>query len=256
MKKQTNQPLLMNSALLTLYPTIPESDANFIQDYLDNHSYYDKLVSFQFGERVFEYDTDALFPGEWDDVCDAIVVMHLPEWARLYYALSLKYNPIWNVDGTEVQTYGETIRNDSMGIDKTTNVIGSTETTFDISQHKTTSQNGSRTNQNTTYDTAYPNTNRHESSHNEQNIGSGTDIFTADAYQDKTTSGGHTDTTTRDARTDSSTTLEHTDTLVRSGNIGVTMTQQLLDAEWKFRQKSFFDTIFKTILLESGLMYE
>lgn len=229
---------MMTETVNDFYPTIEGNESNFVDDYIDRYEHMDKLISFKHGEKCFEYDTDADFPQEWYDVVDAIVISHIDEWARLYYALSLEYNPIWNVDGTETQKYGTTL---------TTSVNGEQIIEYDTGDHVVQSSNGSRTNTSTDYSHIYPEDTRKESNHNESVLGSGTDTTTANGYHDETTNGSHTDTVTI---------AEHTDTLTRGGNIGVTMTQQLLDAEWKFRQKSFFNDIFETILLEGGLLYE
>ena len=47
----------------------------------------------------------------------------------------------------------------------------------------------------------------------------------------------------------------HTDTETKKGNQGVTMTQQMLEAEFEIRKKSFFRTMIKTFIDEAGFRY-
>lgn len=266
--------MMMNNSIISFYPTIEGNESNFINDYILRHSYYDKLVAFQFGERVFEYDTDSDFPQEWFDVVNAIVLEHLPEWARLYFALNEQYNPLYNVDGTEVMTYGQTSSSNIYGEKLTTNVFGDTSEsntfgektiTYDVSDHVVSTHSGAKNNTSTDYSTAYNDTTRHESTHTNNDIGESTDTTTANEYTDTTTdsthtdtrtSESHTDTSTDSSHTDTSTSEEHIDTIRRFGNIGVVSSTKLLEEQFSFYQKSFFDMIFKVIIHEGGLMYE
>lgn len=247
---------MMASNLSAAYPVIEGNTSNFIDDYIANFEQYDRLIAFQFGERVFTCDTEDLIPGLWNDITDAIVLKHITEFARLYYALSLQYNPIWNVDGTEVFEYGKTKNTNVFGEQNNQNVYGQIKTTTENGERNTESTTGSRTNTSTDSTTAYPSAQRHEASHNENTMGAGTDTTKSNASTDINTTDSRTDTSKFGTHTDTQEADKHTDTHIRSGNIGVTMTQQLLDAEWKFRQKSFFDDLFRMILLEVGLMYE
>ena len=239
---QTEQKaMLMTNALVSIYPEIgvSEDQVNFVSDYLDNKSYYDRYFVNLHGEKMYDLDawkenaTDAEAFAIWLADCDAIVATHLDAWARLYYALSLQYNPIWNVDGTTVKTfsehettdsYGEKVRTDNYGEDKTTD--------------------GQRTDTSKTYAVAYDSTTEKESGKVEDVTGE--QVITRDTREDT-----HTDAESEDVHTSGS----HTETEVRSGNIGVTMTQQLLNAEWDFRKKNFFSMIMKTIINETGSMY-
>lgn len=91
------------------YPTIEESDANFLEYYNDNKENLDRMFVHDFGERLIdlESDSDEDIADEWEDEIKAIQQTYLENWARLWYALSEPYNPLYNVDGTEVTVYGQ-----------------------------------------------------------------------------------------------------------------------------------------------------
>lgn len=273
-KKTLNEPLLMDDDLADDYPEIEGNLSNFVDDYVEIHESIDRLASFNYGERVFEFEDVEDFPGVWNDVTNAIVYEHFQEWARLYYALSLQYNPIWNVDGTVTNEYGATLQTNTIGERNTTNVFGEVETEMTTGDHVVTaetedhvikSDNAARTNTSTDYDVTYDSASRKETGYNSSTLGGALDTTTAEGYTDTTTAEGYTDTNTVKTHTDTVKNASvvdtignaiHTDTITRSGNIGVTMTQQMLDAEWQFRQKSFFKMIMETIFEEVGLYYD
>lgn len=91
------------------YPTIEESDANFLEYYNDNKENLDRMFVHDFGQRLvdLESDSDEDIADEWEDEIKAIQQTYLENWARLWYALSEPYNPLYNVDGTEVTVYGQ-----------------------------------------------------------------------------------------------------------------------------------------------------
>lgn len=90
------------------YPEIEESDANFLEYYDDNKENLDRMFIHDFGQRVvdFESDSDEDIAEEWEDEVKAVQQVYIENWARLWYALSEPYNPLYNVDGTEVTVYG------------------------------------------------------------------------------------------------------------------------------------------------------
>ena len=91
------------------YPIIEESDANFLEYYDDNKENLDRMFIHDFGQRVvdFESDSDEDIAEEWEDEVKAVQQVYIENWARLWYALSEPYNPLYNVDGTEVTVYGQ-----------------------------------------------------------------------------------------------------------------------------------------------------
>lgn len=219
-KKTANLPLFNMGQIV--YPTIQGNTSNFCNDYLEKFDSFDVYVARMWGQRNFDAFLSSLNSesiNEWNDAVIASINIHLDEWARLYYALSLKYNPIWNVDGQTTYVYGEKVKTDSLAERTRTDTQG---------------EKGSTT---TDYATAYDSGSEKET---------GKTSFVDDENTFTSVDSAHIDTFTDD---------EHTDTETRSGNIGVTMTQQLLNAEYELRKKSFFRTIFKQIIDDCGCYY-
>lgn len=90
------------------YPTIDESTANFLTYYNEHRVNLDRMFVHDFGERLvdLESESDEDIEAEWYDEIKAIQQTYLENWARLWYALSEPYNPLFNVDGTETTVYG------------------------------------------------------------------------------------------------------------------------------------------------------
>lgn len=219
-RKEDNLPLFPMGSIV--YPVIPDNTSNFCTDYLAKFDAYDNYTARMWGMRNFDAfmsNTTSESMDEWEDAVIASIETHLDEWARLYYALSIHYNPLWNVDGITETVYGETHRTDEYGETKRTDTAGEKEST------------------NTDYATAYD-------SGTEKETGKST-------FKDDE----NTFTVEGDAHTDEFTNDEHTVTETRSGNIGVTMSQQLLTAEYELRKRSFFRTIFKQIIDDCGCYY-
>lgn len=240
------------------YPTIEGNTSNFITDYLNNHAMLDKGLVFQYGERLFDY-YDEITPDSfdnWVEISKSIVYKHLNEWARLYYALSLDYNPLYNVDGTEETTYGATKTTNKYGATSQTNAYADNETEINSAQKNTSVTTGSRTNSSTDSSKTYPDNVLSETNSTSTTLGGATDSTTQAGYKDTTINKAHNDTISTTQHTDEFDTISHTDTLRRFGNIGVTKSQELINAEYQLRQKSFWDMIFKTMLLEGGFHYE
>ena len=203
------------------YPEFEDSTANFIEDYLADYENFDFYTVRMYGERISRFlsfeDTEIL--DEFDKIINGILSVHLSEWARLYYALDLKYNPIYNVDGVTTTVYGETERNDDYAKRTRTDKFPlheTTDTSFSVAYDSTTEKEEGKV---TSSDPAHDN-----------------------VYED----AAHKDTFTEE---------EHTDTVTRKGNQGVTMTQQMLEAEFEVRKKSFFRTMIKTFIDEAGFRY-
>jgi len=101
------------------YPTIEGSTANFLTYYNTNRENLDRMFVHDFGDRLvdFESESDSDIEQEWYDEIKAIEQVYIENWARLWYALSEPYNPLYNVDGVETTVYGEheTSRTQSIG---------------------------------------------------------------------------------------------------------------------------------------------
>ena len=203
------------------YPTFEDSTANFIDDYLMDFTDFDFYAVRMYGERIARFLSreDEEIIEEFDKIINSILSIHLLEWARLYYALDLKYNPIYNVDGVTTYVYGEKEREE------------------DIKQRKRSEKFPQAVTTNTEYDVAFDSATEKESGKTTSSTELHTNEFTDDAHKDVFTDKTHTDTETR------------------QGNIGVTMTQQMLEAEFELRKKSFFNTMIKTFIEEAGFMY-
>ena len=210
-----NTPFLLHADVT--YPEIPGNESNFLSEYMENESLYNTLIVRKRGSQLADLDaeSDSGVVSEWYYLIESITTMHLDSWARLYYALSLSYNPIWNVDGTVVPERDEH------------------ENEMDYGQQTVT--NGTRSDSTTYHSVSYDSATEKETGKDEFSQG-----------QQQNTIGTHKDTNTIGAEKETQT---------RSGNIGVTMTQQMLNAEWEFRKKSFFETILNTVLDEVGFYY-
>ncbi len=149
------------------YPTIEESDANFLEYYDTNKINLDRMFIHDFGQRVvdFESDSDEDIADEWEDEVKAIQHVYLENWARLWYALSEPYNPLFNVDGTETTVYG----------------LHQTDRSNTYTQHEDTS---------TQYSVAYDSALEKETGKQVDNLGGHTDTGYDKSLE-------HTDTVTR-----------------------------------------------------------
>lgn len=162
-------------------------------------------------------------------VANLVFNMYKGNWEKLYYTLSLEYNPISNYDMTET----ETVDNDR------TNTRTNTGT-------QTTAGNNSATG---------------STSSNSENDLYGFNSVTAvgDTESDVTASNTTSSTdshTTTDNLTETETGGENIErTLTRSGNIGVTTSQQMIQSErdlwlWNFFYNVVFPNVDKVLTLE------
>ena len=162
----------------------------------------------------------------------------------------IKYNPIWNVDGTEKTIYdfsqhittdqhGNKQQTQSLGPTTESTQYGATEDTHRYGEQKGTTSVGARTDTHseTTMDNTASFRNKTQDSH-----ASTTDSTTLQTHTDVDSSIQHTDTKTTiqvtntiaDATyTDTNTSQAHqnVETKERHGNIGVTSTQELISQE-------------------------
>lgn len=138
------------------------------------------------------------------------------KYRKILAVNSAEYNPIWNVDGKETETHEIAQR-------KTTSDMGEREVTNDYGDSSFTTVNSEVPNDTTT----------------EKEIGSTS--TTRDAYEDSTTANAYQDVVTEDGYTD-------TITKERGGNIGVTMTQQLIEAERKIADYDLTHVILVDII--------
>lgn len=139
-----NNNLLFDSYLTAFYPDIEGNESNFLTDYNTGHVYLDKAFVHKFGERVIDLEAETIANAitEFRGIISGVTLLNLQNWARLYYALSLDYNPLYNVDGTTTYTHGATSETYSFGKDKTTIVNGATQDTMHYGATQDTIQYG------------------------------------------------------------------------------------------------------------------
>lgn len=253
------------------YPTFPDNTSNFIEDYQDNAASFNKYAILKRGDQVVKFDEDDYDNG-WDflsEVSEAITDVHLDSWARLYYALSLSYNPLYNVDGTTTRETTQRQRTDAYGAQSGTSVFGATSNTDNWGAVSKTDQFGNKSSTLGAHTDTQANSSVSFNSNTEKETGKSENVYgsqtnTEESYTDTHSELAKIDTHTGLARNDSHSENAHSDTHTdsaftetetRRGNIGVTMSQQLLEAEWKFRQKSFFEMIINQMLDEAGFFY-
>lgn len=290
----------------------PETSENFIADYKANADNYNLYALLKRGNQCIEIDEDLYDMMGVNNIAaytmglsEAITDTYLNAWARLYYALNLAYNPIYNVDGVTIKTTSERERTDAYGAQSGGATIGAISTSdvhgaqsgstiygavsesdvhgaqsksdvwgaksstlgehtdtqtnysvsFDSSTEKETGKTsnvmGAQTNTEATYTDGHT-SQSYTDSHTEQQR---TDQTSSQSYTDSHTEQARSDTHQEAAHSDKHTDAEFTETEERKGNIGVTMTQQMLNAEWELRKKDFFSTIINQMLDELGFMY-
>lgn len=224
--------MLMDSTLSAMYPIIEGNTSNFVDDYLLNHVYLDKVFYTKFMSKKALFVDGAAFPSiynEWLDECKAFVVYYLDSWARLYYALNEQYNPLFNVDGkTETKTVGQIGSN--TGTDQTTNHIDPFEVTDTFSGNNVTS---------TDYTTP-----------TDSSVERQTDKSSVDTSDSGNTHYENVKESTSTTQYGTTNDADYTVTETRQGNIGVTKSTDLLESEWEFRKKAFFDMVFDTLSKE------
>ena len=205
----------------------------------------------RFGDRVADnvmkqYEDEEVSA---TNISDIIKVMCVQKWKHWLECWKAEYNPIWNVDGTEkhiiTTQYGKITtmaKNSKLTDEQKTD--GKNNTTHGL---VTTITEPTTTGSVAAFDSADVVTASQTSATQHSNTDSGTtNIALSMGKVEHSSSGSDTDTL--------SGTDIVTDTLVRGGNIGVTMTQQLLTAENNFWSEfSFFEQWFSDIADEISL---
>lgn len=131
-------------------------------------------------------------------------------WEKLYATLHFDYNPIWNVDGTEERIITRKLnqdKNETTSVNRETNVI-----------------------KDTTDNSVY---------------GFNSSDPTPSGKSEHTSEQNETEGNTHVATNEDNETVS--DKFTRGGNIGVTMTQQLIGAERETWLWNFYEQVFKNI---------
>ena len=231
--KLTDKPLLFAESSLFPYPTIPDDTHNFIDDYDDNFEAYDAYFVKEYGDRVVEYDaqSDSEFYARWEQDLFGTELIYLDAWARLYYALNINYNPVYNVEENTKTTYGQH-ETDFLNAERTHTNGAQTDTV------------GGGTDTSTTANVATDSVEYKDSAKQ-------TDVIA----ERQNTEGQRIDTDS--TFTDTTTSKQHIDTVERSGNIGVVSATELLNQEIAQKKRlSFFRNIFLILVEEVGAYYE
>lgn len=252
-KKASNKTLFDFSNIS--YPVIPDNTSNFLTDY---SAAMDPYTVRMWGERFFtglEAETDAALMTEYDEAVKAALLVHLDNWARLYYALNISYNPIWNYDGETTFEHGEQVITTDIPEKENTSDYADRVREEDMKQREDTNEHGQHTDTSKDYAVAFDGTTEKETGKSEMDNATYTDTFTAGAHKDIITDKAHLDTFTEGAHLDTVTHETFTDTETRHGNQGTTTTQQMLSEEWEFRKNTFFRTVFKTLIDDIGCHY-
>ena len=224
-------PFLFDKTMV--YPTIEGNESNFLTYYDDYKEQFDRFFLHEYGKRVvdLESEDDEDIVEEWKDELLSIQRIYLDSWARLWYALNIDFNPIYNVEEHTTTTYGE---------DVTTQNYGQHQRTDNYAQKQIT--DGLHTDTSTNYATSFDNATEKETGKTSNEYG-----------QHVTTDAAHIDTHTDAAAEDSTTRDQHIDIIDRSGNIGVVSATELLEKEERLRRSySFFKSCFAVIVLELG----
>ena len=196
-------------------------------------------------------------------VSDFLYLKYGIKWDRLYTSYTSEYNPIWNVDGSITETETRDLAADHTGTDTTGSTGTDTEThtgTETVADSGTDSESRSGTDRKETSGSVYgfdssgavPSDSGSETvtagigtsttyGKTEENTKNLTDSTQYGKTEENTknltdsTTYGRTDTTTHNTKdTDKGTITRQT---TRGGNIGVTMTQQLLEADTEYWNK-------------------
>lgn len=197
---------------------------------------------------------------------DAVIGANIPYWTRLLQSLLAEFDPLYNVDAHETTTtvYGEHETTDAKGARSHTDTLAPTQETRQYGAQSVTSgarqdssTDGSQeiTNKETTMDDTTTFRNKTQETH-----AAVSNSFSKGAQTDSTLA--HTDTistiqvqnTAADtAATDTLTSKTHTDTVTvrRYGNIGVTMSTQLLRDFQLFAKESRLVNIIAETLARS-----
>lgn len=215
------------------YPTIEGNTSNFLTDYRADAQLLDNDLRHHFGERYIDLESDNMDDAcnEWYKEMYSILRIYIDSWARLYYALSIDFNPVFNVEEHTTTQYGQQVTDNELGQRQHTE--GAKKRTIGAREDTTTDSGWA-------YDSnAWQNSSKSVDNSGQQIIDDDQCVSTDASVKDTTTS------------------KQHTDTVDRTGNIGVVSATQLLNEEIKLRSRySFWNNVFTTICEEIGAYYE
>lgn len=189
----------------------------------DNAANLDHLLKIKYGNRRLSALGDEMAT-EFNMIADIVYVIHAEKWRKLWNGYAAEYNPLYNVDSTT----SETITHDL------TFTKGGTDTTVNTGSDTTTTE-GTTTTDNSIF--------AFDSSEASPAVN---DVVSPDITE--TLTHDTSNTLTRDLTDTDSGTIETVTT--RQGNQGVTMTQQMLEADlnlWDNVKMLFYETVMRDI---------
>lgn len=239
--------------IYTLTPSIPwgdDIDASVLDlEYIGNISGQKNVSPLIKNILLKDSTTNVLTSENMQTLATTIYKMFYDSWVKEYNTLSLEYNPISNYDMTESETASGTTGNTRLNTGtQATAKTGTTTNTHTGTQGTTDSNQASGTTTGSA-DRGLYGFNSSESVGDSTDSTSTTTGTTASGSSTRTDNLTDTQTdNTTDTRTDNlsetdSGTHSDTRTLTRSGNIGVTTSQQMLQAEREVNLWNFFYTV-------------
>ena len=191
--------------------------------------------------RSIHYLTGTISSANKAKLASVIDSMYNTKWTKLYATVTAQYDPIENYNMTEsiteTGTNTGTVTNESQAIGNNTSTEtlthGKVETTHSESeaeQHNKVFGFNSST----------------ASDHDESNGSNEVDQTITNSGEDETVTVTDTDDSVESTRTDN---LSHSVTTshIRSGNIGVTTSQQMLNAERELQMWNFYEQVFSDL---------
>ena len=225
--KKSNTYLLLSNSYNPSYPVVDDNfSENFITDYKQNHSYYDYYFVSKYADRLpiylLENDTLEKCITEWHNMVEGLITANLPEFAKMYFATRQKYNPIWNVDGTET----ERVQGKTEGLSgKDTTTYGAELTEVNLGPTKTTAKTK----------TVPDDMSEGQEKLTDTNIVEGIQVHNENKVNEHKI----------DVDFGKTNNVYYTTTRTRGGNIGVTKTQELINAQSQV--VAFYDYLFSKI---------
>lgn len=226
-------------------------------DYKEAARVYDRFYGWNYlAEPLKKYETDVFdwitAPANLGETIRAVIEANKGKYLKLIELQGYEYNPLWNVDGTEIYTslenQGVTDEKTSFAVDRidyanTQTVQQVNRNTYEGTEHPaetvtTTAENAmsdGEPTKNFTRSRADPTKNTTEREYTHHNAKNGESDYTVSAedtaFGQAATGGDH----------------YHTDKRVRRGNIGVTATQTLIEMQRKVVATSIMTEFFKDI---------
>lgn len=182
-------------------------------------------------------------------------------WQKMYNTICYKYNPIWNKDGKSVWTERQSAtgkKTETEKGSKTTNANGTSNDEYTSTSNTTNKTTGTGTNTRTgsdettgkvsAYDsTDFQNREKTNSTASENNSTESTEDFTGNGKVTnsgtKTIANSGNETNDVSRETSDNNTGETTHEQTETGNIGITLTQQMITAEREIAMFNIIDFI-------------